>query len=259
MNRLDGKVAVVTGAGSGNGRGIARAFAAEGARVIAADLNGNAAKETAAGLGEVARAAQADVTNEADCARLMQLAIGAFGRLDILVNNAGIWKTGTVETLSAADWQQLMAVNVTGVFLCSKHAVPRIAAAGGGSIINLASLAGLVGAAGGVLYHASKHAVVGMTKCMALDHAPQGIRVNAICPGAIDTPMLQSIMELRAGAQGRSEDELRERYRRTTPLGRIGTPEDVGQIAVHLASDEAAWVTGICYTLDGGSGITQRR
>jgi 3alpha(or 20beta)-hydroxysteroid dehydrogenase len=258
MNRLDGKVAVVTGAGSGNGRGIAQAFAAEGARVVAADLDENAAKETVAGL-KAARAAQADVTNEADCARLMQLAVDAFGRLDILVNNAGIWKTGTVETLSAADWQQLMGVNVTGVFLCSKHAVPHIAAAGGGSIINLASLAGLVGAAGGVLYHASKHAVVGMTKCMALDHAPQGIRVNAICPGAIDTPMLQGIMQLRAGVQGRSEDELRERYRRTTPLGRIGTPDDVGRIAVHLASDEAAWVTGLCYTLDGGSGITQRR
>ncbi len=209
MNRLDGKVAVVTGAGSGNGRGIVHAFAAEGARVIAADLNENAAKETVAALGEAARAAQADVTNEADCARLMQLAVDTFGRLDVLVNNAGIWKTGTVETLSAADWQQLMAVNVSGVFLCSKHAMPRIAAAGGGSIINLASLAGLVGAAGGVLYHASKHAVVGMTKCMALDHAPQGIRVNAICPGAIDTPMLQGIMQLRAGAQGRSEDELR--------------------------------------------------
>ncbi len=259
MNRLDGKVAVVTGAGSGNGRAIARAFVQEGACVLAADLNGAAAKETVADLGTAARAAQADVTRDADCARLMHVAEKSFGRLDILVNNAGIWKTGTVETLSPADWKQLMAVNVTGVFLCSKYAVPRIAAAGGGSIVNLASQAGLVGAAGGVLYHASKHAVVGMTQCMALDHAPQGIRVNAICPGAIETPMLQAIMRLRSGVQGRSEDELRERTRRATPLGRIGTPEDVAQIAVHLASDEAAWVTGICYSLDGGGGITQRR
>ncbi|HLZ71596.1 MAG TPA: SDR family oxidoreductase [Dehalococcoidia bacterium] len=259
MNRLAGKVAVVTGAGSGNGRAIARAFVAEGARVLAADLNEAAAKASVADLGDAARAQPADVTRDADCARLMQSAADAFGRLDILVNNAGIWKSGTVETLSPADWEQLMAVNVTGVFLCSKHALPRIAAAGGGSIVNLASLAGLAGAAGGVLYHASKHAVVGMTKCMALDHAAQRIRVNAICPGAIDTPMLQSIIEQRGSAQGRSADELRERYRRSTPLGRIGTPEDVAQIAVHLASDEAEWVTGMCYTLDGGSGITQRR
>jgi NAD(P)-dependent dehydrogenase (short-subunit alcohol dehydrogenase family) len=259
MGRLDGKVAVVTGAGSGNGRAIARAFATEGARVVAADVNEPAARETVAALGDHAGAVQADVTQETDCARLMQSAVEAFGRLDILVNNAGIWKTGTVETLSAADWEQLMAVNVTGVFLCSKHAVPHIAAAGGGSIVNLASLAGLVGAAGGVLYHASKHAVVGMTQCMALDHAPQGIRVNAICPGAIETPMLQAIMQLRSSTQGRSEDEQRERARRATPLGRIGAPEDVARIAMHLASDEAAWVTGICYTVDGGSGITQRR
>jgi len=259
MARLDGKVAIVTGAGSGNGRAIARAFAAEGARVLAADLNEAGAKETVAACGEGARAFQADVAQEDDARRMVEAAVGAFGRLDILVNNAGIWRTGTVETLSAADWDGLIAVNVRGVFLCSKYAVPQIAAAGGGSIIHLASLAGLVGGPGGVLYHASKHAVVGMTKCMALDHAAQGIRVNAICPGAIDTPMVDAIMQLRSSAAGRSEAEERERARRGVPLGRIGVPEDVGKIAVHLASDEAAWVTGMCYSLDGGSGISQRR
>ncbi|MHB8575674.1 MAG: SDR family NAD(P)-dependent oxidoreductase [Dehalococcoidia bacterium] len=256
MDRLNGKVAIVTGAGSGNGRAITLAFAAEGAHVVVADRDEAGARQTAATMGSDATIVPMDVANDADCARLVATAIESFGRLDVLVNNAGIWRTGTVESFSEADWDGLMAVNVRGVFLCSKYAVPRIAEAGGGSIINIASQAGLMGSAGSVLYAASKHAVVGMTKCMALDHAAAGIRVNAICPGPIDTPMLEAIYRIRTPGR---EDEARERNRRHVPLGRLGTPEDVAKTAVHLASDEAEWVTGICYSLDGGVGLTLRR
>lgn len=256
MTRLSGKVAIVTGAGAGNGRAIARAFAAEGAGVVVGDVNEAAAQETAASIGERAVALPADVSKAADCRRLVDTAVARFGALHILVNNAGIWRSGSVEETSEEDWDALMAVNVKGVFLCSKFAVPAIAAAGGGSIIHLCSLAGITATAGSVLYTASKHAVAGMTKAMALDHARQGIRVNALCPGLIDTALAQAIYAM-AGA-GR-EEEMKGRYARATPLGRVGQPEDVAKIAVHLASDEASWVTGMLYSVDGGVGLAPRR
>jgi meso-butanediol dehydrogenase/(S,S)-butanediol dehydrogenase/diacetyl reductase len=256
MGRLDGKVAVVTGAGSGNGRAIATAFAEEGARVIVADIDRAGAEATAALLSDRGRAVTADVRAEDDARQLMDEAVQAFGRLDVLVNNAGIWASGTVETIPMELWDRLMAVNVRGVYLCSKYAVPLIAQSGGGSIINIASQAGLRGSAGSVLYSGSKHAVVGMTKCMALDHAHQGIRVNAICPGLVDTPMAEQLLRERGAGD---VEGLRKRFVEQIPLGRIGLPEDVAKAAVHLASDEAAWVTGMCYSLDGGSGLVGRR
>ena len=257
MERLEGKVAVVTGAGSGNGRAIAVAFAAEGARVVVADVDRAGAEESVGLLPPGAgRAVVGDVSREDDARRLVDEAVAAFGRLDVLVNNAGIWAHGTVETLSPELWDRLMAVNVRGVFLCSRFAVPHIARAGGGSIINIASQAGLRGSAGGVLYSASKHAVVGMTRCMALDHAAQSIRVNAICPGLIETPMGEQSMRARGGGD---TEAMRRRMQQEIPLGRIGTPEDVANAAVHLASDEATWVTGMCYSVDGGSGLVGRR
>ncbi len=254
--RLAGKVAIVTGAGAGNGRAIARAFAAEGASVIVGDVNEAAARETAGLIGEQAVALRADVSRAEDCRRLVDTAVERFGALHILVNNAGIWRSGTIEETSEDDWDALMAVNVKGVFLCSKFAVPAIAAAGGGSIIQLCSLAGIAATSGSVLYTASKHAVAGMTKAMALDHAKQGIRVNALCPGLIDTALAQAIYAM--AGPGR-EEEMKGRYARATPLGRVGQPEDVAKIAVHLASDEAAWVTGLLYSVDGGVGIAPRR
>jgi NAD(P)-dependent dehydrogenase (short-subunit alcohol dehydrogenase family) len=257
MNRLDGKVAIVTGAGSGNGRAIARLFVEEGAHVVVADRDAAGAQATAEPLGKQALVVVGDVGRAADCEALAQSAVDSFGRLDILVNNAGIWRQGTVESFSEEEWDGLMAINVRGVFLCSKYAVPRIAEAGGGSIVNIASQAGLIGTAGSVLYSASKHAVVGMTKCMAADHAAAGIRVNAVCPGPIDTPMLQMIYALRGGEGG--EEAFRESNRRRVPLGRLGEPLDVALATLHLASDESRWVTGTCYSVDGGSGLTQRR
>jgi meso-butanediol dehydrogenase/(S,S)-butanediol dehydrogenase/diacetyl reductase len=256
MARLEGKVAIVTGAGAGNGRAIARAFAQEGARVVIGDVDEASAQESAALIGERAVALRADVSTALDCRRLVESAVERFGALHILVNNAGIWRSGTVEETSEEDWDALMAVNVKGVFLCSKFAVPAIAAAGGGSIIHLCSLAGIAATAGSVLYTASKHAVAGMTKAMALDHARQGIRVNALCPGLIDTALAQAIYAM--AGPGR-EQEMKGRYARATPLGRVGQPEDVAKIAVHLASDEAAWVTGMLYSVDGGVGIAPRR
>ena len=257
MDRLAGKVAVVTGGGSGSGRAIATAFGAEGARVVVADINREGAESTAALLPAAGgRVVVADVSREEDARRLMDETVAAFGRLDILVNNAAVWAHGTVETLTVELWDRLMAINVRGVFLCSKYAVPLIAQAGGGSIVNIASQAGLRGTAGGTLYAGSKHAVVGMTKCMALDHAPQGIRVNAICPGLIETPMGEQSLRERGGGD---VEAARTRTLAQIPLGRIGLPEDVAKAAVHLASDEAAWVTGMCYSLDGGSGLSGRR
>lgn len=259
MARLDGKVAVVTGAGGGIGRAIVAAFAAEGARVLASDVDGKRAEATAARApaGSV-RALAADVAQEADAKRVMDEAVGSFGRLDILVNGAALWARGTVEEFTVEQWDRLMGVNVRGVFLCSKFAVPHIAATGGGSIIHIASQSGLRGTLGGVLYVASKHAVVGITKCMALDHGPQNIRVNAICPGLIDTPMGEMALMARAATSG-DLDERKQRAGRDFPLGRIGQPQDIARAAVHLASDEAAWVTGMCYSVDGGSGLAGRR
>ncbi len=257
--RLAGKVALVTGAGAGNGRAIARAFAEEGAQVGCADANGPSAQQTAdqiAQSGGGAIAITMDVTRGADCERAVQETVRAFGGLDVLVNNAGIWVPGTLQSLSEADWDRQQAVNVKGVFLMTKAALPALLARGGGSVIMLASQAGLRGTPGSLAYTASKHAVVGMTRTLALDHAADGVRVNAICPGLIETPMGEQV--LRERGRGSGAEEARRRMLESYPLGRLGRPEDVAAIAVHLASDEAAWTTGICYSVDGGSGLQMR-
>lgn len=254
--RLTGKSTIVTGAGSGNGRAIALAFAEEGALVGCADANGPGARAVAEEIGRAGGQAlpiEMDVTRSADCERAVRETVAAFGGLAVLVNNAGIWVHGTALTLSEADWDRQQAVNVTGVFLMTRAALPAIVARGGGSIVMLASQAGLRATRGSLAYVASKHAVVGMTKCLALDHAADGVRVNAICPGLIETPMAQQIYRTRGA--GRSPEEVRAERLRGFPLGRIGRPEDVAAIAVHLASDESSWTTGVCYSVDGGNGL----
>lgn len=258
--RLEGKVAIVTGAGSGNGRAIALAFAAEGARVTCADYNADGARQTAeeiAKSGGQARAVAMDVSQPADCDRAVKETLDAFGGLDSLVNNAGIWVPGTVRSLTVEEFDRQQAVNVRGVFLMTKAAIDALIARGGGSIIMLASQAGLKGSPGSLAYVASKHAVVGMTRCLAIDHAAEGIRVNAICPGLIETPMGEQVLRRRGGRD--SVEEARQRSIASHLLGRLGRPEDVAAIAVHFASDEAEWVTGTCYSLDGGSGLAPQQ
>ena len=257
--RLVGKSAIVTGAGSGNGRAIALAFAAEGARVACADYDGASAQQVA---GEIAKsggsaiAIPMDVTTAADCERTVQETVTAFGGLDTLVNNAGIWVPGTILTLSEADWDRQQAVNVKGVFSMTKAALPAIIARGGGSVIMLASIAGLKGTAGSLAYNASKHAVIGLTRCLALDHAADGVRVNAICPGLIETRMGDQV--LREWGREDGVEQTRRQLLESYPLGRLGRPEDVAAIAVHFASDESAWVTGTYYVVDGGTTLKVR-
>ena len=242
--RLDGKAAVVTGAGQGLGEAIARLFGSEGARLVLADLRagpvGAVAAEIVASGGE-ATAVQVDVTSDDDCRRMIETAVDLYGGLDILVNNAGIAGKGTVTQVSEEKWDQVLAVNLKGVFLASRHAVPHMERAGSGSIVCISSVAGLVGEEGQVAYHASKHGVVGLVRSMALDHAGSGIRVNAVCPGALRTPLLDPLSEERLA-----------RLNSKHAMGRIGEPEEVARTVLHLASDESSFITGSALVVDGG-------
>jgi NAD(P)-dependent dehydrogenase (short-subunit alcohol dehydrogenase family) len=241
---IENSVAIVTGAGSGNGRAIALALAAEGARVICADIDDAGAHETAARIGPDARAMKADIRSDADCRHCAAAAQALDGPL-ILVNNAGVLVRGGILDLSEADWDRQFDINVKGAFLMTRAAAPLLRERGG-CVVMVASIAGLRGAATHLAYSASKHALVGMTRSLALELAPQGVRVNAVCPGLVHTPMLGDV----AG-------DLPQRVR-AYPLGRLGQPEDVASVVVHLASDAAAWTTGLCYALDGGAGLGTR-
>lgn len=256
--RLAAKVAIVTGAASGNGRGIAETFAREGARVVCADRDEagvNQVVEMIQTQGGQARAVSMDVTRPADCARTVAEALAAYGGLDILVNNAGILLTGAILDTPEEDWDRVQAVNVKGVYLLTKAALPAMIERGGGSVIIVASLAGLRPRPRMIAYVTSKHAVIGMTRALAIDYAPRQIRVNAICPGPILTGMTDPFFQPRGG---RSREDLLEVQSREIPLGRIGQPDDVAAIALHFASDEAGWTTGICYPIDGGNGLANR-
>jgi len=249
-DRLAGKVAIVTGAGSraagiGNGRAAAILFAREGARVLVVDRSRVAAEATLKMiLGEGGEAAvfDADVTRSDDCAAMVDDAVRRWGRLDILDNNVGIGGRGTVVEVSEEDWERVMRVNVTGMMLASKHAIPVLARGGGGAIVNISSISALR-PRGLTPYSASKGAVIALTRAMAIDHAQQGIRVNCVAPGPVYTPMVY--------ADGMSE-ELRERRRCASPLGIEGTGWDVGYAALFLVSDEARYITGVVLPVDGG-------
>jgi NAD(P)-dependent dehydrogenase (short-subunit alcohol dehydrogenase family) len=243
---LNAKVALVTGAGSGIGAAIAETFARAHARVIVTDRDEKAGRETLARI----RAAQGeaeflrlDVTSEADCQHAAELVT----RLDILVNNAGIGHVGTMLTTAGADMDRLYAVNVRGVFNVSKAFLPGMIARRSGAIINLASIGGVVGIRDRLAYCATKFAVVGITKSMALDHALEGVRVNCICPGRVETPFVQ--------ARLKEYPDPAKAYREmaaTQALGRMGKPEEIAAAALYLASDEAAFVTGTTFMIDGG-------
>lgn len=242
--RLSDRLVLVTGGGSGIGRGIARAMAEEGASVAVVDRNEASASETAElirGAGGHAEAYSGDVSSSSDVAAFMKRQEADFGRLDVLVNNAGTGQLGTVVELDDETWDRVMAVNVRSVFLCSRAAIPRMSA--GGRIINIASVAGLVASGGRAAYCASKGAVVMLTRAMALDCAPQGINVNAICPGVVVTGMTAASLD---------DPVIRQEKLDKTPLGWLAQPEDVAPAAVYLASSESKFVTGTCLVVDGG-------
>ena len=248
--KLAGKVAIVTGAGTGIGRACAELFAREGAAVVLAGRRREPLEEVARAIeksGGRALAQSCDVTREADTQALVERAVSGFGGLHVLVNNAAYWMAGTIEQTSVEDWDLMMETNLKGVFLLVRHALPALRQAGGGGIINIGSVLGLVGMKRRVAYATSKGGLVLLTKALALDHAADRIRVNCICPSLVDTPMGQ---ESLAGAG----DAAAERARRLAqiPLGRAGSPEDVARLALFLASDDSSWITGAAIALDGG-------
>lgn len=240
-NYLAGRIAVVTGGGGGIGRAVCRRFLAEGAVVYAADI----AKQ-ASDHGGI-RAVCQDVTSEPDAAALMGKVREAHGKLDILVNAAGIELEKTIEETSIDEWNRSFAVNVTGTFLTSKHALPLMRAAGGGSIINFGSYDGFIADPSLAAYCATKGAVHALTRAMACDHGPEGIRVNAVCPGYVDTPMLQSFF----GDSG-SIESLKQAVRDVHPLRTFGRPDDIANLVNWLAGDEARYASGQLWVIDGG-------
>ncbi|MBC6404866.1 MAG: SDR family oxidoreductase [Rhodospirillales bacterium] len=242
MPSLSSKVAVVTGGRGGIGQAICARFAREGARVFAADLG-----QGSAPLPEGVTFQTLDVTDEASVAGLGAAVEAEAGKLDILVNAAGIAIEKTVEETSLADWNKIFAVNVTGTFLVSKIGLPLLRKAGGGSIVNFGSYDGFIADPGLAAYCATKGAVHALTRAMACDHGPQGIRVNAVCPGFIDTPMLQSFFR-DAG----NIESLKQQVRDIHPMRRYGTPDDVAGLVAWLASDEAVYASGQLWVLDGG-------
>jgi 3-oxoacyl-[acyl-carrier protein] reductase len=242
--RLEGKTVIVTGAGSGFGAGIARIFAREGAQVMVADINATAALAIADEIGGIA--CTVDVANGASVAAMAKAAHDAWGRIDILVNNAGITHLPqSMEDVSEAEFDRVLAVNAKSVYLTAREIVPGMKAAGKGAILNIASTAGLSPRPRLNWYNASKGWMITATKTMAVELAPAGVRVNALCPVAGETPLLASFM-------GEDTPEMRAKFLSTIPLGRFSTPNDMGEAAAFLCSDAAAMITGVAMEVDGG-------
>jgi NAD(P)-dependent dehydrogenase (short-subunit alcohol dehydrogenase family) len=248
--KLQDRVAVITGAGSGIGQAMAMLFAKEGARVLAADVNGAAAEATAGMVtdaGGTATSFTVDVIDPQQVQAMIEQARGTYGRIDLLCNNAGIGSTTDVVACEPDEWDRVMTVNVKSVYLGCKYAVPHMIEQGGGVIINTASVAGMVGIVKRASYCASKGAVIALTRQMAIEYVGQNIRVNCLCPGTVDSPWVERLLQ-------QTDDRVaaRQALEARQPMGRLGTPQEVAAAALYLASDDAAFITGTGLVIDGG-------
>jgi len=252
--KLKDKVSIITGAASGIGKATALVFAREGAKVMCADVNADGAESVARQIvdtGGEAESIKVDVSVEADVKNMISQTVARWARLDILYNNAGIGYGMPVTQVPESEWDRLIDINLKGVFLGCKHAIPEMLKNGSGAIVSTASDAGLIGTAMLSPYCASKGGVVLLTKSLAVEWGAMGIRVNCVCPGVIRTPILDPFLQ-RAQAMGVTPEELWERMARAHPVGRVGEPEEVGQAVAFLASDEASFITGVALPVDGG-------
>ena len=252
MAKLAGKVALVTGAGGEIGRAAAQLFAAEGASVAVVDINRQAAEDTVRLIGDqggVALVLEADVASTHQVNGAVDRAAAELGGLHVVYNNAGVGSRGSVADATEADWDRCMDINVKGTFLTSRAAIPHLRKSGGAAIVNQASVAALVGVAGMAAYGAAKGALVALTRSMAVDLAPMGIRVNVLCPGTVHTPLIEPLLMKR----GKGDLELGMKMTTAKyPIGRLGNPMEIAQAALFLASEDASFVTGAVFTVDGG-------
>ncbi len=250
MNKLKDKVAIITGAGSGQGRATALLFAKEGAKVVVATYTSSHGEETMRKIKNVGGEGlfvKTDVSKADEAENMVLKTVDNYGRVDILFNNAGIWVPCNILDETMEGWNKTIAVNLTGVFLCSKYSIREMAKTRGGVIINNSSTAGVAGYPDHAAYCASKGGVVLMTKALAIECASKNIRVNCICPGSIDTPMAQNFIKA-----SENPEKVQEAFERMAPISRFGKPEEISYLALYLASDESSFVTGSIFLIDGG-------